>query len=135
VKFATITLSTERKSDIIDITHRVEEIVVKSGVENGLCLIHAAHATMAIVVNEHESGLLRDIMAKVQHMFPPGAGYSHDYIDDNAHAHLASAFLGSSRIFPVKNGRIVRGTWQHILALELDGPRSRREVVVELLGE
>lgn len=135
VRFESIIFATDRKVGIIDITRRVEEVVAKSGVKDGLCLVHAAHATMAIVVNEHETGLLQDILTKVNEVFPPRAGYRHDYIDDNAHAHLASAFIGSSRAFPVKDGRILRGTWQNILAVEMDGPRSRREVIVEALGE
>ncbi|MGP3702511.1 MAG: YjbQ family protein, partial [Candidatus Bathyarchaeota archaeon] len=49
-------------------------------------------------------------------------------------AHLASAFLGSSKVFPVKNSRILRGTWQNILLVELDGPRTRR-VVLTVIGE
>ncbi|MEM0377090.1 MAG: YjbQ family protein, partial [Thermofilum sp.] len=54
---------------------------------------------------------------------------------DNAHAHIASALLGSSKVLPVVNSRLVRGTWQNIFLVELDGPRNRREVVVQVLGE
>ncbi|NWG10011.1 MAG: YjbQ family protein [Nitrososphaerales archaeon] len=55
-------------------------------------------------------------------------------IDDNADAHLASAFIGPSRVFPVKDGRLVRGTWQKVFLLELDGSR-RRKIILEVLGE
>jgi len=132
--FHEISVSTKQRIEVVDITRQVEEAVTKSGVKNGLCLIHAPHATAAIVANENEYGLINDIVRKVEEVFPIGAGYQHDRIDDNAHAHLASAFIGSSRIFPVKNSRILRGTWQNVFLVEADGPRNRR-VVVEVLGE
>jgi len=109
--------------------------VSASKVEAGLCLVHASHATAAIICNENESGLVQDILRKVREIFPPGAGYLHDRIDDNASSHVASALIGASRTFPVEDGRLVRGTWQNIFLLELDGPRTRRVVNVHIVGE
>ncbi len=135
VFFRELTLSTKELFDLVDITREVEEAVSESGVSNGMCLVYAPHATAAIVVNEHESGLMKDILRKVQNLFPRGAGWLHDRIDDNAHAHLGSALISSSRIFPVRGRRLVRGTWQNIFLLEMDGPRASRRVVIEVLGE
>jgi len=131
----TLTVSTRDKYQLIDITRSVEQVVSESEVEEGLCLIHASHATAAIICNENESGLVSDILRKVKEIFPPGAGYLHDRIDDNASAHIASALIGASRAFPVQSGRLVRGTWQNIFLLELDGPRTRRMVNVHIVGE
>jgi secondary thiamine-phosphate synthase enzyme len=130
-----LSFSTKKRRELVDITGQVEKIVYESGVRNGMCLVYAPHATIAIVVNEHEAGLMNDIIAKIEKDFPSGSGWLHDKIDDNADAHLASAFIGSSRIFPVVNGRLVRGTWQNIFVLELDGPRPTRRVLVEVIGE
>lgn len=132
--FEEISVSTGNRTEVVDITRNVEEIIKKSMVTNGLCVIHSVHSTTAIIVNEHEAGLLKDITKKVQQDFPKGAGWLHDRVDDNADAHLASSFIGPARIFPVKDGRLIRGTWQNIFLLELDGPRARR-VIVEVLGE
>lgn len=129
------TLSTSEKYQLIDLTESVEEIVSESKVEKGLCLVHASHATAAIICNEHESGLLHDILRKVKELFPPSAGYLHDRIDDNASSHVASALIGASRTFPIDDGRLVRGTWQNIFLVELDGPRARRTVNVHIIGE
>jgi secondary thiamine-phosphate synthase enzyme len=129
------TLSTSEKYQLIDLTESIEEIVSESEVEKGLCLVHASHATAAIICNEHESGLLHDILRKVKELFPPSAGYLHDRIDDNASSHVASALIGASRTFPIDDGRLVRGTWQNIFLLELDGPRARRTVNVHIIGE
>jgi secondary thiamine-phosphate synthase enzyme len=130
-----ITLSTREKYELVDLTETVEEIVLESQVAKGLCLVHASHATAAIICNEHESGLIHDILRKVKEIFPPSDGYLHDRIDDNASGHIASALIGASRTFPIEDGRLVRGTWQNIFLLELDGPRSRRTVNVHIIGE
>lgn len=127
--------STSERFQLVDITREVEKVVSESSVKNGICVIHAPHATAAIVLNENESGLVRDILNKLREIFPPDAEYLHNRIDDNAHAHIASAIIGSSRVLPIIDSKLVRGTWQNIFFVELDGPRSRRRVVVEVLGE
>jgi secondary thiamine-phosphate synthase enzyme len=131
-----IVLSTSKQFELIDITYRVEEIVGKSGISNGLALVFAPHATAAIIANEHESGLMDDIITKIKELTEPGSSkWKHNLIDDNAHAHLGSALIGADRVFPVINGRLVRGTWQNIFLVEMDGPRSRRHVIVTVIGE
>jgi secondary thiamine-phosphate synthase enzyme len=98
-------------------------------------VVSVPHATAAVIVNEHETGLMQDMLAKVEDAFPISRSYRHNTIDDNADAHLAAAFLGHSRMFPIVNGRVVRGTWQNVFIVELDGPRSRREVWLQAIGE
>jgi len=135
VLFKDLELSTRSQTELVDITRYVEEYTRESGIQNGFCLVYAPHATIAIIANEHESGLIHDMLNKVERDYPRGAGWHHDRIDDNASAHLASAFISSSRIFPVRKGRLVRGTWQNIFLVELDGPRAARKIVIEVLGE
>ncbi len=134
VFFEDLHKSTRYRTELFDITHNVEEIMRKSGITDGLCVIHTVHSTTAIIVNEHEAGLTEDIVKKIQQDFPKGAGWLHDRVDDNADAHLASSFIGPTRIFPVRDGRLMRGNWQNIFLLELDGPRARR-ITVEVMGE
>jgi secondary thiamine-phosphate synthase enzyme len=128
-------MSTSKRIQVIDITDKVNKVVDKSGLKNGICQIIVPHATAGIILEEAESGLIRDIENKVEDMFPKGAGYEHDRIDDNANSHLASGFIGQSRILPIKDGRIVRGTWQRPMLLEFDGPRSHRRVFITVIGE
>lgn len=135
VYFKELIISTKRNLELVDITSEVERLASQSGIKNGICLVYAPHATAAIVVNEHESGLMDDIITKVREDYPKDGKWKHNRIDDNAAAHLASAFISSSRIFPVREGRLIRGTWQNIFLLELDGPRSYRRIVVEIMGE
>lgn len=129
-----ILLSTRKRIELIDITNDVNEVMRKSKVKAGICVIHTVHSTAAIIVNEHEDGLVKDIVRKIELDFTKDGGWLHDKIDDNAYAHLASSFMGPTRIFPVQNHALVRGPWQSIYLLELDGPRTRK-VTLQVMGE
>jgi len=98
-------------------------------------MVSVPHATAALIVNEHEQGLLQDLLARIEALFPESSQYRHNAIDDNADAHVAAAFLGHNRAFPVTGGKVIRGTWQNLFLVELDGPRSRREVIVQVIGD
>jgi secondary thiamine-phosphate synthase enzyme len=136
VYYEVLKLNTTSRFQLLDITGDVENTVKRSSIRNGIVVVHAPHATASIIVNEHEPGLLEDILEKVKEFTEPGSSkWRHNRIDDNAHAHIGSALFGSTRIFPVVNGIVVRGTWQNIFFLEMDGPRSVREVTVLVMGE
>lgn len=130
-----IRVSSNSRKELIDITYEVERIVEKSGIKEGLCHVFVPHATAAIIANEHEGGLMRDILRALTELVPPDKGWEHNRIDDNADAHILASIIGPSRTFPVANGRLVRGTWQNIFLVELDGPRSSRRVIVTVLGD
>lgn len=130
-----LTLSSSKRRELIDITDEVVDFVREQNVLNGICLISAPHATAAVIANENEGGLVRDFLAKIEDLFPQSGKYAHNAIDDNADAHLAASFLGHSRAFTISRGRLVRGTWQNIFLVELDGPRSHREVHLQVIGE
>ena len=128
-------ISTRQREEVVVITERVEKAVEKSGVKNGVALIYVTHDTAILTVNENEARLREDILSKLKSLFPRGAGYRHDEIDDNANAHLANIFVGFHLVMPIVGGRLLRGTWQDVMLIEMDGPRSRRGVVVVVLGE
>jgi secondary thiamine-phosphate synthase enzyme len=109
------------------------EAVGESGVDEGMAIIYAPHATGAILINEDEPGLKQDMIDFVKRTFPRGKGYRHDRIDDNANSHLASAFVGSGKTVPIENGRLTLGTWQSIFFLETDGPRPQRRVIIKVI--
>ena len=128
-------ISTSKRTELLDVTNKVENIVAKSKIKNGICVVFLPHATAAVMLNENERGLVGDIVDKVVQNFPAGAGYKHDRIDDNADSHLISGFIGQSKTLPVNSGQLIRGTWQQIFVLEADGPRNSRRVVVTVIGE
>lgn len=128
-------ISSSKRTELIDITKEVERIVSGTGVSNGLCVVFVPHATAAVILNENESGLVTDMETHIEKNFPAGAGYAHDQIDDNAASHVASALIGQSRTIPINSGKLIRGTWQNIFVIELDGPRKSRSVVVTIIGQ
>ncbi len=133
--FKDVYVSTKERFQLIDITGSVVDAVAKSGIKNGICLVFVPHATAAIIANEHENGLMEDILAKVKEIVEPSRQWKHNLIDNNAHAHIGATLLGANRVFPIKDGKLIRGTWQNIFLVEMDGPRGERHVIVETLGE
>lgn len=130
-----IEFSTKERKEVVDMTDEVMKAVRESDIEDGILVAQLPHATAMLVLNESESGVKKDLLDTLDDFAPPQAGYRHDRIDDNAHAHIKAAMVGSSRVLPVVGGKVVRGTWQSFLVIEQDGPRSRRKLVVFLLGE
>jgi secondary thiamine-phosphate synthase enzyme len=129
-----IELNTRKEVEVIDVTFYVEKAIKESSIEQGICLIYTLHTTTGIVVNEAEPGLIQDMTSLVASLAPKGAGYLHDRNGGNAHAHLQAMLLGNSAVIPVENKRLILGTWQKILFVELDGPR-KRWVCVKLIKE
>ncbi len=129
-----IEISTRERVEVVDITDYVRREVERSGVKDGIAVVYTYHTTTALIINENEEGLKRDVITILSKLIPTGAGYMHDRIDSNADAHLRSIILGNSVVVPVKNGRLDLGTWQRIMFVELDGPRRRRVSVI-VLGE
>jgi len=120
-------VDTRAARECIDLTDRVRELVRRSSVEAGLCQVMVLHSTAAIVVNEFDDpNIGKDVLAALDRAVPAHAGWLHDQIDDNAHAHIKAALLGPSELVPVADGDLLLGTWQRILLVELDGPRRRR---------
>ncbi|MFP3908889.1 MAG: secondary thiamine-phosphate synthase enzyme YjbQ [Archaeoglobaceae archaeon] len=121
-----IEVKTSNRVEVIDITSRVRDEVNRSGVDDGIAVVYTKHTTTAITINEGESGLKEDIVDILEKVIPQGGGYRHDRIDNNADSHLRAMFMGNSVTVPIVNGSLDLGTWQSILFVELDGPRSRK---------
>jgi secondary thiamine-phosphate synthase enzyme len=117
-------IETRDRLDIVDITAEVAQSV-PDGFEDGLCTVFVRHTTAGLVVNEHEDRLLSDIEAYLQDVVPRWDDYDHDAIDDNADSHLRTLLLDESVSVPVRDGSLALGTWQSILLIECDGPRTR----------
>ncbi len=126
-------VETRRRAEVVDVTGLVEGAVRGSGVREGVVVVQTPHTTTAVVVNEREGSLVQDLLEWAARMAPEGAGYRHDRTDGNAHAHLRGIMMGASVVIPIADGRLALGTWQSVLFVELDGPRSRR-LHVKVLG-
>ncbi len=122
-------LRTSTKREMVDLTARVADVVAHAGVAHGLCSVYVPHATAAIVVNENDDpNVCVDVLDALDRLIPAGA-WRHDRVDGNAAAHIQATILGPGETIPVADGRLVLGTWQAVMLVELDGPRSRRVIV------
>ncbi len=122
---------TRRAREVVDLTAQVTEVVTAAKVGEGICTVFVRHATAAVVINENaDPGFRADLVTALERLFPDGI-WEHDKIDDNGAAHLKAAILGPSETIPVRDGRLVLGTWQGIALVECDGPRTR-EIVIDV---
>ena len=115
-------ISTGARLTTVDVTGRVADVVPDEA--TGTCTVFVPHTTAGIVVQENESGLRQDLETMLRDVVADD-GWEHDRIDDNADAHLRATLLGPSVTVPVEDGDLALGTWQSLLFVECDGPRSR----------
>lgn len=122
-------IRTTSKREMIDLTARVAEVVARADVAEGLCSVYTPHATAAVVINENDDpNVCIDVLDALDRLVPAGI-WRHDRVDGNAASHIQATILGPGETVPVRNGRLLLGTWQAIMLVELDGPRERRVIV------
>ncbi|MEM2003364.1 MAG: secondary thiamine-phosphate synthase enzyme YjbQ [Nitrososphaerota archaeon] len=131
---STIKIKSTNRVEMINITHKVSEILRSSEIKNGIVLLFTRHTTSALTINEDEHRLKKDIMDLLEKIVPENADYRHNEIDNNADAHLRSSLMQPFLIIPIVNGSLQLGTWQSLFFLELDGPRNR-EIIATIIGE
>lgn len=130
-----VTLRTDSKSGLYDITHEVEDIVKNSGIIIGIASVYARGSTAAIMIQENwDQSVQNDVVTLLNRLIPSGI-WEHDNQDNNGDAHLKAGIVGPSESIPVVEGKLGLSTWQNIFFCEFDGPRSKREVVVTVMGE
>lgn len=118
-------IRSSRRIEMIDITSQVRDVVKKSGIKDGICVMYVPHTTAAVTINENADPSVKvDIENTLSKLVPYGAGYAH--LEGNADAHIKSTMVGPSENLIIRNGEILLGTWQGIFFCEFDGPRNRR---------
>jgi len=126
-----ISISTTRRIELIDITERIQQVVTKSKVKQGICFLFVPHTTAGITINENADPSVKcDILNTLNKLIPEGAGYLHT--EGNADSHIKSSILGNCLHIFIEDGQLTLGTWQGIFFAEGDGPRSR-EVWIEIV--
>jgi secondary thiamine-phosphate synthase enzyme len=132
-----IEFSTKHEGDIVDITGYVQKAVAKSHLSGGMTCVFVPGATGAVTTIEYEPGLLRDLPDALDRLFPRDITYQHElrWHDGNGHSHVRASFLGPSLTLPFRDGKLVLGTWQQIVFLELDNSARHRRVAIQILGE
>jgi len=132
-----INLSTQGFCDVYNITQKVNEVIVKSEVKEGIAVISVVGSTAGLTTLEAEPNLIKDFQELMEKLIPENKEYRHNQTwgDDNGFSHLRASLLGSSLSFPVTKGKAILGTWQQIIFVDFDNrPRARR-IIIKLLGE
>ncbi len=132
-----LTFTTTRRHEIIDISDDVERCRAEAGIREGMVLVSAMHISASVFVNDHESGLWKDILDWLERVAPwSPEDYRHNSGtgEDNAAAHLRSLMMGHEVIVPVTAGKLDFGPWQRVFYGEWDGQRPKR-VVIKAMGE
>ena len=124
------------KRAFINITPQIEELVEKSGVSQGLCLVNAMHITASVFINDDESGLHKDMDKWLEGLAPhePVSSYKHNVGEDNADAHLKRSVMGRDVVVAITEGKLDFGPWEQIFYGEFDGQRKKR-VLVKIIGD
>jgi len=133
----TLTLEVAGRREYINITPKVEELLRKSGIQEGLCLVNAMHITASVYINDDESGLLQDYDDWLEGLAPhePLSRYRHNLTgEDNGDAHLKRQIMGREVVVAVTGGRLDFGPWEQIFYGEFDGRRPKR-IMVKIIGE
>ncbi len=130
-----LTFHTKKHREYVHITPKVEAVVEKSGVKEGMALVSAMHITAGIYVNDNESGLIEDIDQWLDHLAPFKKDYKHHQTgEDNGDSHLKALLIHHEVIVPITAGKLDLGRWQRIFYAEFDGQRDKR-VIVKVMGE
>ncbi len=121
----TLTVSTNKKTEFIDITQKIAGELSKGGVKDGLLMVFVPHTTAAVTINEGADPAVRDdVLMVLNKIVPWDEAYRHS--EGNSPAHVKSSLIGCSQMVAVENGQLVLGTWQSIYFYEFDGPRTRK---------
>jgi secondary thiamine-phosphate synthase enzyme len=128
-----LSYSTKEGKEVKDITGDIDQIVRKSKVKEGLCLVFIPHTTCSVMLGEFEPGLDEDFISMFEQLKPKGP-FKHAHEPDHAPSHLFSSMVGEQVVVPIKDSQLVLGTWQRIMLVEFDGPRTRSLFVQTLQG-
>ena len=128
-----LTVPTKRRSQLEDVTERVQQVVASSGVDEGVCYLFVPHTTAGVTINEAaDPAVVHDMLNYLDELVPTEASFLH--AEGNSDAHIKAALVGHSAALPIEGGALVLGTWQGIYLAEFDGPRPRTLLVKVIAG-
>jgi secondary thiamine-phosphate synthase enzyme len=131
----TITVSTNKRNGLYDITDDVRTVLKVSKVKNGLINIYVRHATAAIMIQENwDESVQNDVVNLLSNLIPKGV-WEHDAQDGNGDSHLKSGLIGPSQTIPIVDGNLALGRWQNIFLCEFDGPRKDRQILITIIPD
>jgi secondary thiamine-phosphate synthase enzyme len=121
----TLHLKTDRRTQFVDITEKVQGLVAKSGVAEGTCYLYVPHTTAAVTINEHaDPDVASDVEGIFDRLVPLRGPYKHS--EGNSDSHMKSILVGATQTIFIEGGKLALGRWQGIFFCEFDGPRDRK---------
>jgi len=132
-----INVNSKGENDIIDITKDVQKVVSNSGLKEGICLVFVTGSTGTLSTIEYEDGLKYDFPKILDKIAPKNQEYKHHltWHDDNGRSHCKATLMGASLAVPFQNKKILHGTWQQLIFMELDTRPRNRRIIVQMVGE
>jgi secondary thiamine-phosphate synthase enzyme len=137
VQSESVSLLTRREGEILDITGKVQALVSKGRISNGVAFLFIPGSTVALTTLEYEPGLVVDIPDALERIAPRAPEYEHEkqWRDGNGHSHVRAALIGPDLFVPIRERRLVLGQWQQIVLIEMEVRPRDRTVIVQLIGE
>ena len=121
----TLSVKTDRRTQLVDVTAQVQRVVASSGVASGTCHLYVPHTTAAITINEcADPDVARDVEGALDRLIPVTGPYRHS--EGNSDSHVKAILVGTSQIVFIERGKLTLGRWQGIFFCEFDGPRDRK---------
>jgi secondary thiamine-phosphate synthase enzyme len=132
-----VKLETQREGEIVDITEKVQTIVQKGTIKNGVAFLFVPGSTAALTTIEYEPGLLADLPSMLDRVAPRDGSYEHEkrWHDGNGHSHIRASLIGPDLSVPFERKKLMLGAWQQIVFIELDVRPRDRTVIVHSMGE
>jgi secondary thiamine-phosphate synthase enzyme len=133
----TIQVQSAGEGDLINLTEQTTKIVEQSEIVDGIATVFISGSTAAVTTIEYESGLKHDFPEMLSRVAPRNIEYEHDntWHDGNGHSHVRASLIGPSLTIPFKNHRLLLGTWQQIVLIEMDTRPRRRSIITQVMGE
>ena len=135
MKTESIVIKTKGNTDIIDITKRIEKIIEKNKISDGILFLNVVGSTAGLTTMEYEPGQIKDFKDIFETVIPYKDDWAHNatWSDDNGHSHLRSSFIKTNFFIPVTNSRLDLGTWQQVVLIDFDTRARDREIVVKII--
>ena len=137
IKTKTLKVNSKGENDIIDITQQTETAIQESYIKDGVVTLFVSGSTGALTTIEYEPGLLEDFPKMLERVAPNDIEYGHEKMwhDGNGHSHVKASLVGPSLTVPFKDKKLLLGTWQQIVFLELDTRSRNRNLILQIVGE
>lgn len=131
-----ISVQTKGRTDILDLTGKVADVLETSGLQNGIVTLFVPGSTAGLTTVEYEPGLLRDLPEAFEKIVSSSKSYHHDatWHDGNGHSHVRASLLGPSLTIPFQNTKLLLGTWQQIILIDFDNRSRSREIIAQMMG-